>query len=269
MGLKLSNIEQVVKLGDCDKRPFVFLHGNSQNRSCGYGVLKFFESIGHSTYCYDLPGHGNSPMPDHDYQFTDLIDLNLAFLKKHKLQNPILCGHSLGGMIQAGSIERANLNSASLILCGSYDANPAIYNKKYFSQSIATEYDQALNEYIVAAFSLFQNQRFFDYFDNRDLTDEAVSLVNRQCNHPLASQYSLTTLSDFDCRESLMLMKTPILALHGEKEEVIHPELVRQMIIENPAAEVEWYPDGGHNAYYQQHELTNHYLEKHYQALAN
>ena len=269
MVLNLSNIEQSFELGDISKRPFVFLHGNSQNRSCGYGVLEFFQSKGHSVFSYDLPGHGLSPMPEHEYRFKDLIDLNLALLKAHQINNPILCGHSLGGMIQAGSIVQGNLKGASLILCGSFDANPSIYNAKYFSKSTAEGFDEGLKDYVNGAFELFQKQQPFDYFKNNQLTDEAVSLINRQYNHPMASQLNLTTLNDFDCRQPLISMSIPTLVLHGEKEEVIHPELINQMKSENPQVNVEWYPNGRHNAFYQQHERTIHNLEKHYNRIAS
>lgn len=267
MRLNLSNIVQDFKLGDIHKRPFVFLHGNSQNRSCGYGVSEFFQSKGHSVYCYDMPGHGDSPLPDSKHQFTDLIDLNLAFLKKHKIRHPILCGHSLGGMIQAGSIVRANLDTASLILCGSYDANPLIYNSKYFSKDRADGFNQGLHEYVNSAFEVFQKQQFFDYYDHRHLADEAVNLINRQCNHPKASQFNLTTLNDFDCRNALTDKRIPLLVLHGENEEVIDPILIKKMQAENSAVKVEWYPNGGHNAFYQQNERTQNYLNKHYDRL--
>jgi non-heme chloroperoxidase len=268
MVLNLSNIEQSFELGDISKRPFVFLHGNSQNRSCGYGVLEFFQSKGHSVFSYDLPGHGLSPMPDHDYQFKDLIDLNLALLEAHQINNPILCGHSLGGMIQAGSIVKGNLKGASLILCGSFDADPSLYTSKYFSETVANQFDKSLDEYINGAFELYQKQQFYDYYANRHLADGAVSLINRQFNHPKASKLNLSTLNDFDCRENLISMKIPALVLHGENEEVIHPELIMQMKIENSAVQLEWYPKGGHYAFYQQDELTTQLLDKHYQHIS-
>lgn len=267
MALDLSNIEQAFELGNTDKRPFVFLHGNSQNSSCGQGILEFFKTRGHSVLSYDMPGHGHSPMPQFEYTFSDLISLNLRLLEHHNLQKPILCGHSLGGMIQAGSIVQGQLDKASLVLCGSFDANPSLYTSKYFSEATADGFDQSLDEYINKAFQLFQKQQFYDYYSNRHIADEAVSLLNRQFNHPMASKLNLTTLNDFDCREALILMKTPILVLHGENEEVIHPELINQMEATNSAVSVEWYPKGGHYAFYQQNELTVSFLEKHYQRL--
>ncbi len=269
MALDLSTVKPNFILGDSSKRPFVFLHGNSQNSSCGQGILEFFHGKGHSVLSYDLPGHGHTPMPEQPYQFSDLIDLNLAVLQQYQIESPILGGHSLGGMIQSGSVVSAGLKNSSLILCGSFDANPSIYNRKYFSDSFAAEFDQSLKQYLEDGFKLFQEQQFYHYFNNRTLPDEAVNVINRQFNHPLASQFNLTTLNDFDCRESLISMKTPILVLHGEDEDVIHPELVRQMAIENPAVSIEWYPKGRHNAFYQQYELTMEWLAKHYRFIAS
>jgi len=260
----LDSIAVTVKSGELDKRPFVFLHGNSQNSSCGQAVLEFFSERGHPVLSYDLPGHGDSPLESEDYVFDDLIDLNQQILKQHKIENPILCGHSLGGMIHAGAIARYQIDDASLILLGSLDANPSFVGAKYLAKDKVQELSEALDSYMREGFRLFKRQRKYDYFENRHVEDEIINIINRRYNNPQASFINLNTLGEFDVRSNLIAMKIPVVAMHGKKEQVIHPDLVKAMAEEYDNIQICWYPDNGHLAFYQQPDLTNDFLQRHY-----
>lgn len=104
----ISSLAVNFKLGNTDKRPFLFVHGNTQNDTCGKAIMSYFEELGHTVCSYDLPGHGETPLETENYCFEDLIDLNLEVINRYQLESPILCGHSLGSMIQSGTI--ANLS---------------------------------------------------------------------------------------------------------------------------------------------------------------
>lgn len=254
--------------GEPNKRPMVFLHGNSQNSSCGQGVIEFFCSRGHAVLSYDLPGHGESPLETEDYQFDDLINLNQQILTEYKIKNPILCGHSLGGMIHSGTIARYQIADASLILCGSLDANPSFVAHKYLPEEQALAFSDALTQYMNEGFKLFKRQRKYDYFENRQVEDEIVNILNRRYSNPKASFINLNTLGSFDVRQTLMNIGTAVLVLHGEKEQVIHPALVKGLVNEHNNIQDCWYPENGHLAFYQQPELTNDFLEKYYDFIA-
>lgn len=265
----LDSLAITLKSGESDKRPFVFLHGNSQNSSCGQAVLEFFSGQGHTVLSYDLPGHGDSVLETEDYVFDDLIDLNQQILKQHQIKNPILCGHSLGGMIHAGSIARYCIEDASLILLGSLDANPSFVGARYLDEDMAQELSEALDTYMREGFRLFKRQRKYDYFENRHVEDEIINIINRRYNNPQASFINLNTLGEFDVRAILVEMEIPIVAMHGDKEQVIHPDLVRAMVDEYNNIQICWYPEKGHLAFYQQPELTNEFLRQHYRFIVD
>lgn len=249
--------------GDRDKSTFVFVHGNTQNSSCGKGLLEFFQAKGHSTLTYDLPGHGRSDWGPYDYHFDDLITLNHEILQTYKLEKPILCGHSLGGMMQAGTIARKEFEVSSLILCGSLDGNPA---------DLISEHDEALSktmrayldEYVRSGDVLFKQQKFYDYFANRQLDDAFIEIMNRRYNQPRASAINLTTLSGFDVRAELSRKDIPILVIHGEQETVIPKVLIEAMQPNYSKMIVAWLKGVGHNGFYQQHEQTELILQRHY-----
>jgi len=252
--------------GDSDKQPFVFVHGNTQNDTCGRGVLEYFKHRKHPILSYDLPGHGDSILDTSDYIFTDLIDLNQEILNHYELANPILCGHSLGGMIQAGTIAQFGLNDASLILCGSYDGNPISFATKTQSD-VGKAMDQVLDDYVAEGKKLFKKQFKYDYFTNKHIDEDSLRTINRQYTQPSANETNLKTLGDFSARETLVKFGIPVLVLHGEEEEVIPKSLIESMASEYEKIRLAWYIGKGHCAFYQQPELTRTFLDEHYSFL--
>jgi len=252
--------------GQQDKATFVFVHGNTQNDTCGQGLIDYFQRKGHSTLSYDLPGHGDSPLQTQDYSYSDLLDLNQAILKQHPAEQYILAGHSLGGMIQSGTIGRYQLDNASLLLCGSFDANPMEEYAQTAQQDV-NEMRKLIEEYVQEGHGLFQEQRKFDYYANKALDDERLKQINRQNTHSIANANNLLTLSGFSARNELVELGLPVLVLHGENEDVIAPSLIKAMASHYKNMQIEWYPDAGHYAFYQYSELTESYLDTHYDFL--
>ncbi len=250
--------------GEKDKRPFIFVHGNTQNDTCGQGLMEYFSRQGHTVLSYDLPGHGHSKLDTTNYVFSDLIELNQQIINHHQLTSPILCGHSLGGMIQAGTIARFKIADANLILCGSYDSNPMLAAKE--SQSNEEELmKQSIEQYIFDGERLFEQQLKYDYFANRYQEDSVIESINRRHTQPAANSINLKTINNFSARKRLIEMQIPILVLHGKKETVISRSLIELMALEYDDLRLAWYDEYGHNAFYQQAELTNIYLDKYYQ----
>jgi pimeloyl-ACP methyl ester carboxylesterase len=267
MKLQIQSLAIDFQEGDPLKRPFIFLHGNTQNDTCGKGVKAFFQKRGHTVLSYDLPGHGDSKLDTADYVFEDLIELNQQVLKHFDIQKPILCGHSLGGIIHSGTIARYQLADASLILCGSYDGNPVLESLK--QDEDLSEIGKMLAEYVEEGRQLFQKQFKYDYFANREVDDEEeLRVIHRKTTHPAANEANLNTLGSFSARPVLSKMNIPILVLHGEEETVIPKRLVEEMARAYDQINICWYEGRDHYAFYQEVELTERYLEQHYNFLA-
>ena len=77
----------------------VFLHGVGGNWTVWRHELEAFEKKGYSTIAIDLRGHGesDSPLPFHKYKHTSFVRDVYEILKKEKITNFSLIGHSLGG----------------------------------------------------------------------------------------------------------------------------------------------------------------------------
>lgn len=80
------------------KDTIVLLHGWGQNiemmRPVGDAFSTYFKIV-----ILDLPGYGKSSEPPFAWSIYDYTDFIYEFLKKLKIENPILIGHSFGGKI--------------------------------------------------------------------------------------------------------------------------------------------------------------------------
>jgi pimeloyl-ACP methyl ester carboxylesterase len=81
------------------RHTLIFLHGIMMNSNIWDAYLHRFSSCG-QVYALDFLGHGLSTKKP-DVSLEDLLLQLDTFIEAKKLKNPVLIGHSLGGMIGA------------------------------------------------------------------------------------------------------------------------------------------------------------------------
>lgn len=77
----------------------LFLHGWQLSGEVWLPIVRYLFDRDYNIYAIDLPGFGRSEMPPADYNLGDYADLVLAFIKKMKMKNIIVVGHSFGGRV--------------------------------------------------------------------------------------------------------------------------------------------------------------------------
>jgi pimeloyl-ACP methyl ester carboxylesterase len=96
LGISWGNV--AYSQSDGNGPTLVFLHGTGCDSSDWHGVLRSLPP-GIGSLCVDFRGHGESSVPDEDFQFSDLAaDINLVLEILH-VDHPLVVGHSLGGMV--------------------------------------------------------------------------------------------------------------------------------------------------------------------------
>jgi len=78
--------------------PIILTHGIWANHCTWFKQLCYFAKYT-EIYAYDLLGHGKSDDPQVDYKIELFVEILRAFIKQLSIQNPVLIGHSLGGII--------------------------------------------------------------------------------------------------------------------------------------------------------------------------
>lgn len=97
MNIKDVNIN-FIQYGNESGKEVVLLHGWGQNIEMMDPIGKGLESDYHITII-DLPGFGKSSEPTYGWTIYDYYEAVKILLKKLKIKNPILVGHSFGGRI--------------------------------------------------------------------------------------------------------------------------------------------------------------------------
>lgn len=87
-----------VQYGNEKGRDVVLLHGWGQNIEMMDPIGKRLQKDFRITIL-DLPGFGQSSEPDFAYTIYDYYEIFCEFLRRLKIKNPILIGHSFGGRI--------------------------------------------------------------------------------------------------------------------------------------------------------------------------
>ncbi|MEK7104367.1 MAG: alpha/beta hydrolase [Patescibacteria group bacterium] len=81
------------------EKVLIFLHGWKSQGLVWKNVAEKISNQGFAVYMLDLPGFGNSPQPKSSFSVQDYADVVREFIKKLKLNNVVLVGHSFGGRI--------------------------------------------------------------------------------------------------------------------------------------------------------------------------
>lgn len=99
-----------------DKPVLLFLHAFPFSSDMWKDQVNLFSE---KFYCVapDLPGYGQSALPDHALTFEGYVDSVLNYLKESKIEKAVWCGLSMGGYLALRMYERAPEQCRALILC--------------------------------------------------------------------------------------------------------------------------------------------------------
>lgn len=126
-----------------DKPPVVLLHGLTMNGACWTPLAQTLEGD-YDVIMPDARGHGNSSAPDQGYSYHQLAADILSLVKILKLNNPVLLGHSMGGMTAAMAATQNHKLLKGLILADPTFLTPQRQQEVYESD-VAAQHHQILN----------------------------------------------------------------------------------------------------------------------------
>lgn len=80
-------------------KTFLLIHGGSHGAWCWEAVIRELHRLGHKAFAPDLPGAGDDPTPRAKITFDSYLQAVNAFIEAEGLDDFILVGHSLAGII--------------------------------------------------------------------------------------------------------------------------------------------------------------------------
>jgi len=243
----------------------LFLHGLGGNLTIWDPQRKYFEKLGYTTIAIDIRGHGFSGRPKQRTKYTPEIlakDI-LTFLEKEKINNFILVGHCLGGIL-------------SLILTGSYKVKPqaliliaTIYEFPVYAKLIQRSQILSLSADILnqLPFSIGRpgHMPMEKFRDTQDLDPRRISNdIFYTTARSFVSLYSNLFL--FNGRKLLKSIACPTLIIHGEKDTFFSPEYAIKMHRYIKKSELVLLPEANHilvlNNVGEINEIIHEYLQQ-------
>ncbi len=127
-----------------DKPPIVLLHGLITSGACWTPLARTLEE-NYDVIMPDARGHGNSDAPNHGYSYDQLANDALCLIESLGLINPILVGHSMGGMTAAIAASRNPKRLRALILADPTFLSPERQQEVYESD-VVIQHERILNQ---------------------------------------------------------------------------------------------------------------------------
>jgi pimeloyl-ACP methyl ester carboxylesterase len=107
----------------------VFLHGLSANHTTWLKIMEMLHQKQYNSLAIDLRGHGYSDKTRQRFLYTfDVFREDLEALRQYlKIENFVLIGYSVGGIIALNYAVKYNKHLAGLVLISSNHVNPLTY----------------------------------------------------------------------------------------------------------------------------------------------
>jgi pimeloyl-ACP methyl ester carboxylesterase len=188
--------------------PVVLLHGwgGSLNSLTGLQDI-IVEHGGYRVFNLDLPGFGQSQLPEKVLTLDDYVEIIAGFIKKENLFKPVLVGHSFGGKLSAALAVTYPELVGGLVLIDASGINPHNSRRKSLFLIPAKVFGSVfsipgLNLIKPAARSFFYKHlvRERDYLDSQNLRQTFLNIVNTHLDKVLGK------------------IKTPTLLIWGEDD---------------------------------------------------
>ena len=123
------------------KETLLYLHGLGCSKDDFLGATETKSLNEHTLIALDFPGHGNSDYPG-ELDMDDLVEITRLFIDKLNLQDPVLIGHSMGGLEALLFSERyAGKVKAFVNVEGNLESGDCTFSR----QAVAVDYDTFLN----------------------------------------------------------------------------------------------------------------------------
>lgn len=129
-----NNLLSYQSYGKNSDSSILFLHGWRSEGLVWAEVVQLLQSRGYEgkIYCLDLPGFGESSMPNENFTLDDYCNVVEEFVKKMDCKKMVLVGHSFGGRIAIKLAARQLDWIEKLVLVDSAGLNLKKNRKKIF-----------------------------------------------------------------------------------------------------------------------------------------
>jgi pimeloyl-ACP methyl ester carboxylesterase len=194
----------------------------------------------------DARGHGNSSTPSQGYSYDNLATDALSLIDALELVNPVLIGHSMGGMTAAVVANRNPKRIRGLILADPCFLTPQCQHKVYESD-VASQHEQILNQ----SKEDFLAER---QFRRGHRSQELIALLVQARFQTSMHAFQILTPPNPDYVQLIKTLGIPSLLVIGDVDPVVSPSVASELAKLNQRLEVAQITEAGHGIIFDQPE---------------
>ena len=241
----------LLEWGEPSAPPLILLHGGHQSAH-SWDLVSLSLADRYHIFALDQRGHGDSEWSrDGDYASVSMAEDVLAFVEAESVVDPIVFGHSMGGMVTLNLLRLAPaLPRAAVII----DIGPEVDPRgtamiRQFIKS-AVEFDE-LEEFIsrVRAYDPFRSPEHIERTVRYNILKRADGKYASKCDSrfaaPEADRGSRVTL------DAVKAFKLPTLVVRGAQSNILDPEAAVRFAAALPQGRLVTVPSCGHNVHSQ------------------
>jgi len=209
------------------KETLIFIHGWGHNHTVWNKETNFFSSK-YSTLTLDIRGHGESGKPEEisSYKLENFARDIEEIIKKNKIKQPILIGHSLGGMITLKFIEIFPKTAKAIILIDATHKNPLEGRYSQTTSKLTEKVIEFIFKHKHIQKKHFKNVDFSKFKKHSDIYYWLKGLEVTPTKSLLAC---LKEMLEFDETKILHKIKIPTLIIWGDKDTIIPLNQIKEM----------------------------------------
>lgn len=188
---------------------------------------------------YDKRGHGLSDTGESPYSMDDHVADLEALLDLLTVENAIVCGLSVGGLIAQGLYAKRRDLVKALILC---DTGYKIGTAELWNARI-----EAIEKAGIESISEGILERWFTAKFRTEQSDELAGYRNMLCRTPAAGYAgTAAAIRDTDYEAEARDIDVPTLCVVGEEDGATPPDVVAELAKRIPGARYQPIPGAGH-----------------------
>lgn len=238
--------------------PVVFIHGFCESNTL-WKALSEKLSDEFRIICPDLPGFGQSPLPDTDFSLEEIGDQIVSWLKNLDVKQCIVIGHSLGGYISLEILRKHHDFVKAIGLFNSSAFGDSLEKKENRNKLI-----EFISDYGVGPFlKTFVPSLFYPKTSEKHKkTIDQISDEGQSIKQESVMKYAAAMRDRVDSIDLLQLYHDRILLISGEFDQNIPLKKSKEMagILDKDNSHI--IPDSAHMSLFEQSELCYKAIRK-------
>jgi pimeloyl-ACP methyl ester carboxylesterase len=244
--------------------PLLLISGLSGGAWSYYGQIPFLARR-YRVVSFDNRGAGQSDMPPGPYAIRQFAEDALCILDHLGIQQALVMGLSMGGMIAQELALLAPSRVIALALgCTHHGGGSRVAPSREVMGILMSNEGLTQEQVVEKNLPIFLSKRFLTE-DPEGVEDYRRAQLSTELQPEYAFQAQLAAIVEFDCRERLGGLRAPTVIITGTEDQLVPRENAHLLASAIPASELVEIPGAGHALHAECRDLLNELVDRFFQ----